>query len=82
METETITVNIEKEVISELRKLASKGKQKKGFLGKSISTATKKWLEEKRQEEIAKEMIDLMEKGFDMGKIKIKHRSELYDRKY
>ena len=82
METETITINMEKEVVKELRKLAKAQKQKKGFLGKSISVATKKWLEEKRQEKIAKEMIELMEKGFDMGKMKIKHRSELYDRKY
>ena len=82
MKTETITINMDKEVVRELRKLAKTQKQKKGYLGKSISIATKKWLEERRQEKIAKEMIELMERGFDMGKIKIKHRSELYDRKY
>jgi len=81
METETITINIEKEVISELRKLASKEKQKKGFLGRTITAATKNYLEEQKQKEIAKRQIALMEKGFNMGKILIKHRSELYDRK-
>jgi len=64
-----------------IKKISEISEAKKGFLGKSISVATKKWLEEKRQEKIAKEMIELMEKGFDMRKMKIKHRSELYDRK-
>ncbi|MEK6952578.1 MAG: hypothetical protein AABX29_06190 [Nanoarchaeota archaeon] len=81
METKTITINIEKEVLDKLRHLASKEKTKKGFLGRTITEATKKYLKEKEQEEIAKRQIALMEKGFDMGKILIKHRSELYDRK-
>ena len=38
----------------------------------------KKIGKEKKQIEIGKRMIALMEKGFDMDKIKIKHRSELY----
>ncbi|HLC19365.1 MAG TPA: hypothetical protein VJK72_00475 [Candidatus Nanoarchaeia archaeon] len=32
------------------------------------------------QEEIAASLIALMRKGFDMGKIKVKNRDELYDR--
>lgn len=81
METKTITINIGKEVLDKLRDLASKEKTKKGFLGKTITEATKRYLKEKEQEEIADRQIALMEKGFDMGKILIKHRSELYDRK-
>ncbi len=82
MASTTITINMDSEIVKELKKLAAAQKHKKGFLGKTIATATKKWLEERKQQQIAKEMIALMERGFDMGKIKIKHRSELYDRKY
>ncbi len=77
----TITINIETEVLSKLRKLAIIQKQKKGFLGKIISEATKTYLKEKEQEEIAKRQLKKMEIGYKMGKILIKHRDELYDRK-
>jgi len=80
METKTITINIEKEVLDKLRDLALKEKTKKGFLGKTITEATKKYLKEKEQEKIAKRQLEKMEKGYNMGKILIKHRSELYDR--
>ena len=40
METETIMVNVGKDVMDKLRKLAAKEKQKKGFLGKTITEAT------------------------------------------
>jgi len=80
VQTTTITVNVEKDVVDKLRKLASKEKQKKGFLGRTISEATKKYVEEKEQEEIAKRQMKKMEKGYDMGKILVKHRDELYDR--
>ncbi len=75
-----VTISMEKEVLEKLKKLASKEQHKKGFLGRTITEATKKYLEEKEQEEIAKRQKALMEKGFNMGKILIKHRSELYDR--
>ena len=78
----TITINMDAEVVRELKKLASNEKQKKGFLGRTITLATKKWLEERKQQQITKEMMALMEKGFDMGELKIKHRSGLYDRRY
>ena len=44
--------------------------------------ATKKWLEEKKQKEITQWLMDKMEKGYDMGKLTVKNRDELYDRKY
>ena len=81
METETIMVNVGKDVMDKLRKLAAKEKQKKGFLGKTITEATRKHIEEKEQEGIRKRQIALMKKGFHMGKILIKHRNELYERK-
>ena len=80
METETITINMEKKVIDKLRSMAKKEKQKKGFLGRTITEATKKYISEKEQEEIAKKQLRKMERGYNMGKILIKHRSELYER--
>ena len=47
METQTITINIEKEVLDKLRKKSNK----KEFLGKTISKATKRYLEEENARE-------------------------------
>lgn len=80
MVNKTITVNIDSEVVDELKKLASIQKQKKGFLGRSITEATKQWLEERKQKQISKWLMDKMEKGYDMGRLTIKNRDELYDR--
>ena len=77
----TITINMETEVLNKLRKLAIAEKQKKGFLGRIISEATKEYLEEQEQKEIAQRQLKRMETGYKMGKILIKHRDELYDRK-
>ncbi len=77
----TITINIETEVLNKLRNLAITKKQKKGFLGRIISEATKEYLKEREQEEIRKRMLQKLNKGYKMGKILIKHRDELYDRK-
>ncbi|MBS3080057.1 hypothetical protein J4221_01175 [Candidatus Pacearchaeota archaeon] len=77
----TITINIETEVLKKLRELAIAKKQKKGFLGKLISEATKEYLKQKEQEEIAQRQLKKIEIGYNMGKILIKHRDELYDRK-
>ena len=77
METQTITINMDKEVLEELRKQSD---NKKGFLGKTISKATKKYLEGKKHEDARKRLREILEKGYNMGKIQYKHREELYDR--
>ena len=77
----TITVNMETEVLGKLRKLAMTEKQKKGFLGRVISEAVKEYLNDKEQEKIARMQLEKMNKGYHMGKILIKHRDELYDRR-
>lgn len=77
----TVTINMETETLNKLRILALAEKRKKGFLGKVISEATKEYLKEKEQEEIRKRMLERLEKGYNMGKILIKHRDELYDRR-
>ena len=76
----TITINMEKGVLEKLKKLASKEKQKKGFLGRTITEATKRYIEEKEEDKTRERLISVFRNGFDMGKILIKHREELYDR--
>jgi len=79
-ETSTITINIDNGALEKVRKLAMLQKQRKGFLGKFISNAVREYVKKIEQEEIRKKALERLEKGFHMGKIKIKHRSELYDR--
>jgi len=81
METTTITININTEVLKKLRILATAQKQKKGFLGRTISEATREYIKEKEQDEIRKRALKRLRKGYNMGKILIKHRKELYDRR-
>ena len=77
----TITISIDSEGLKRLRELALVEKQKKGFLGKIISDATREYLKEKEQEEVRKSMLERLNKGYHLGKVLIKHRDELYDRK-
>lgn len=78
----TITVNVDDEIEEEFRKIASEEfKGKKGFLGDAITEAMKEWVKEKEQEEISKREIEILKKGFKLGKITYKKREELYARK-
>lgn len=72
----TITIVMDDEVEKKLRASVSG----KGALGNAITEATRKMLEDKEQEEIKARLKVLMKKGFKMGKILYKHRSELHDR--
>lgn len=77
----TITVNVKDDTEEEFRNTVKDEKGTgKGKLGKAIDEALRKWVEEKKQKAIARKLIELSEKGFNMGKIKIKSRAELYDR--
>ncbi len=77
----TITVNVSDALDQEFRKTVKhKLGEGKGTLGKAVEEAFKHWIFKKQQQEIAQEMIGLMEKGFSMGKIRIKSRDELYER--
>ena len=57
METTTITINISTDVLQRLRKLALAQEQKKGFLGRTITAATREYLKEQEQDEIRKELL-------------------------
>ncbi|MBI4918698.1 hypothetical protein HY837_02120 [archaeon] len=78
----TITVNVSNETENLFRKTVHKELGKgKGKLGGALDEAMKKWAEEKKQKEIGERLLKTMRKGFAMGKILYKHRSELYERK-
>ncbi len=77
----TVTINIDSAIESRFRDYVYKeyGKSK-GVLGKAVSQAIEKWLEERKQEKLGQEAISLMKKGFKMGAIRVKSRDELYGR--
>ena len=51
------------------------------MIRKIMGEKTEKHLKEKEQEEIRKRMLERLNRGYHMGKILIKHRDEIYDRK-
>jgi hypothetical protein len=77
----TITVNVDDKTETKFRETVKEVVGTgKGKLGSAISEAMKKWVNEKRQDEIAQRQIKLLDKGFDMGSLNYKHRDELHDR--
>jgi hypothetical protein len=77
--TETMTVNVEKDIASEFRKQAGlKYGKKKGYLGKAITEAMKEW-SKKSDESLEKQFLDLLETGIKMKKWKF-NRDELHER--
>jgi hypothetical protein len=77
----TITINVADNLDKDFRGVVEKNYGiGKGILGKAVSEALEKWIDETRQKDIAEKMIAVMEKGFDMGKITYKSKDELYER--
>ena len=77
-----ITISLDDDLNNEFREVVRKKiGERKGAIGEALGEALKQWIHEKEQRQIADEMVKIMEKGFKMGKLKIKSRGELYDRK-
>ncbi len=77
----TITINVNDDIEARFRMLARKVfSDKKGYLGKAVTSAMQKWIDEILQKRIAESELKLLEKGFEMGKFKLKSRAELYER--
>ena len=76
-----MTISIKDEVANELRQtVKSELGEGKGMLGKAVEEAVKKWIEEKKQKEIAAELKAMMDKGlYSLNGWKF-NRDELYDR--
>ena len=78
---ETITINVDKETKEMFKEtVREEYGLRKGQLGRAVNEALKKWVEEKRQIEIAERQLALMKKGFNLGFKGYKSRDELYDR--
>jgi hypothetical protein len=77
----TITINVNDDVEKRFRALAQKVYPvKKGYLGKAVTSAMQKWIDEIVQKKISESELKLLENGFKMGKLKFKSRAELYER--
>ncbi|MCX9084025.1 MAG: hypothetical protein OIN87_04400 [Candidatus Methanoperedens sp.] len=77
----TITINVNDDVEKQFRAIAREFyPDKKGYLGKAVTSAMQKWINEVSQNKISQRELELLEKGFKMGKIKFNSREELYER--
>jgi hypothetical protein len=77
----TITINVNDDIEKRFRVVARKVYPgKKGYLGKAVTSAMQKWIDEIMQKRIVDNELKLLEKGFKMGKFKFKSRAELYER--
>ncbi len=77
----TMTISINDEINKEFRQTVKKEfGEGKGVLGKAVEEAVKKWIEEKKQKEIAQSAKEMMNKGLYSLKGWKFNREELYDR--
>ncbi len=77
----TITINIDDEIEKQFRALVRKTyHDKKGNLGNAVTEALRRWIDEMTQKQISERQLKILDKGFDMGKLKFKSREELYER--
>ncbi|MBU2100660.1 hypothetical protein KKG83_04690 [Candidatus Micrarchaeota archaeon] len=76
----TITLNVEDTVEEKFRKVtALRFGKKKGSLGKAASIAFIQW-SDRHTKGSESRMLELLEKGFKMGKLRFKSRDELHER--
>ena len=77
----TITVNVSDEIEEKFRaEVKEHLGEGKGVIGRAVSEAFAKWIQQKRQEHITNDLRKLLDKGLKIGKILYKKREELYDR--
>lgn len=78
--TKTITINVNEEVEVKFRKVAkAKYGKKKGYLGRAVTEAIKEWAE-KKEYDPNKHALEMLEKGFNLGGIKMKNRAKWHER--
>ena len=53
----------------------------KGKLGNAVEEALNLWVKDKEQKDIVQRQLELMKKGFHLGKY-VFNRDKLYERKY
>ena len=78
---ETMTINVDENVVREFRRLAGiKFGKRKGYLGKALNAAMSSWLASQEGEDIDLQAIAELKKGFHLGKLKYRSRGELHER--
>lgn len=76
----TITLNLNDKTEQNFRRVAELTFGKfKGSLGKAANIALQQWADKQTKGNEAK-MLELLEKGFKMGKLKYASRDELHER--
>ncbi len=79
--TRTITINIDDELNNKFRsRVRQMYGNAKGVLGKAISEAMERWLEQKPDYE--KKALEHLRKGYNLGGTTYKNRDELYERSH
>ena len=77
----TITINIRDDVEESFRQTVKKEKGLgKGKLGEAVGEALQFWAEKNKSKMIGTELVQILEKGFAMGRIKFSSRDELHVR--
>ena len=77
-----MTISLKENKEQRLRVLSKqKYGDKKGAISQTVEDLLDLEDKEARRRRAVQSLLARMEKGYDMGKITIKHRSELYDRK-
>lgn len=81
MKTKTITISVQEDVEERFRKLAGAtyGRHK-GYLGKAMTEAMKEWENKKSYTDVNARALEMLRKGFKMGKMTTKNRSEWHER--
>jgi len=77
----TITVNIREDVEKKLRQVAAaRYGKRKGYLGKAVTEAVEEWARRKEETDVNARALAMLKKGFNMGGLKTKNRSEWHER--
>ncbi|MDG6921293.1 MAG: hypothetical protein JRN59_07175 [Nitrososphaerota archaeon] len=81
MTTKTLTVNVRADVEERFRRVAaSKHGKTKGYLGRALTEAMKKWADQEEATGATAQTLRMLEDGLDLGGLKYVHRDELHDR--
>ena len=76
----TITISVADETETQFRDVVEQEMgTAKGSLGRAVEEALDMWIGKKREETVAQRQLELMRRGFPMGKCKVK-REELHER--
>ncbi len=82
MKTKTITISVQRDVEERFRRLAGTAYGRhKGYLGKAVTEAMQEWERKKMETDVNVRALEMLKKGFKMGKWKF-NREELYAERF